>query len=210
MRTRCFNCYRKHVGMAHVFWELSSIASMGQSEDPESQLDPKPISILIEEHFAQAQILYSEFQSGDYDAHFWLAMGHIAVIEFVLFLAGEDGIAEQFRDERLNSISEEGYVFQWEKLRDIIYSEVSLDMPEFGHYELMILFRANIKEALSESRTRPSVGLEVLARDMLDSDAPDFVYAIEAATKAALQEEKKTKKTRKGSKPSKGRDADLP
>jgi len=195
--------------MAQVFWDLHSLSEMDR-DDKKSSLGDCKIHVLLDEHLAQAQILYTEFQSGDYDSHFWLAMGHISVIEFVLYLDGEDDTAEVFRQERLNSIKEDAYVFDWAKLKKAL-RDSNYDCPEYTSQELMAMCDGNIKEAISESWIQPPNGLTKLARDLLHSPEPDFVGAIEAATEVALAENRPVKKkSRKGSKPSKGRDADLP
>ena len=73
----------------------------------------------VRKHLGQAHVLFDEFLSGDYNSHFWLAVGHMAEAESES-VQDYPEIADMIREERCKAMSEEEY------LPDI------LEVPQIG------------------------------------------------------------------------------
>ena len=66
-------------------------------------------------HLSQASILLEEYATGDYDVHFWYAMGHMAEAESEV-MADYPELAALIRIERVKMIDNEGYFTDFEPL----------------------------------------------------------------------------------------------
>ena len=66
-------------------------------------------------HLAQASILLEEYATGDYDVHFWYAMGHMAEAESEV-MATYPELAILVRAERVKMIDNDGYFTDFEYL----------------------------------------------------------------------------------------------
>jgi hypothetical protein len=66
-------------------------------------------------HLSQASILLEEYATGDYDVHFWYAIGHMAEAESES-IAEYPEFAALVRAERIKMIETEGYFTDFEYL----------------------------------------------------------------------------------------------
>jgi len=96
MRNSCLNCTRKHLSIAHVLVFEKTF----QGTD-------------LLTHIGQAEVLFDEFLTGDYDAHFWLSVGHLARVENYLYsnykVKDFIELADLIRKERVKAIDDEDY-----------------------------------------------------------------------------------------------------
>jgi len=72
----------------------------------------------VRKHLAQASILLEEYATGDYDVHFWYAMGHMAEAESES-MSEYPELAALIRIERVRMIDTEGYFTDFEPLIDM-------------------------------------------------------------------------------------------
>jgi len=96
MRDSCLNCARKHLSVSYVL-----------------MLEKAFPGIDLLSHIGQAEVLFDEFMTGDYDTHFWLSMGHLTRIENYLYSHFKTKnfieLADSIREERVKAIDAEDY-----------------------------------------------------------------------------------------------------
>ena len=69
----------------------------------------------VRKHLGQAHVLLDEYATGDYDVHFWYAVGHMAEAESEC-IAGYPELAALIRAERIKMIENENYYTDFEPL----------------------------------------------------------------------------------------------
>lgn len=101
MRKSCLDCIRKHMAVSYLLVIEKRMNGLFN-----------PIV-----HIGQAEVLFDEYMTGDYDTHFWLSLGHLAIVENYFysdyFGAKEQKeaikIADYIRSERIRAIKDPEY-----------------------------------------------------------------------------------------------------
>ena len=145
MRKSCLDCIRKHIAVAYLLVIEKNI---------NGQFNP-----LV--HIGQAEVLFDEYMTGDYDTHFWLSLGHLALVEnyfygFVYGFVGDKGqkeaikLADYIRETRIKAIKDFNYrpVFSF-IAEDIENSKFDYNTQHLKNKDYLIY--GNIFEALEES-----------------------------------------------------------
>jgi len=174
MRDSCLNCTRKHLSVAHVLTIEKAFPG---------------IDLLT--HIGQAEVLFDEFMTGDYDSHFWLSVGHLARIENYLYSNYKTKnfieLADLIREERVKAIDTEDYrpnFFLLSKNLNKLVKNLRLVNID---YECGI--KGNMLEAIEETtKEHPELSKKIFAEykkvmtNKKDWKQIDFLKLIETAT----------------------------
>jgi len=174
MRDSCLNCVRKHLSVAHVLTFEKTFQG---------------IDLLT--HIGQAEVLFDEFLTGDYDVHFWLSVGHLARIENYLYsnhkIKNFIQLADTIRKERVMAIENADYrpdfLLLGKNIRKLVKN---LNIQDID-YECGI--KGNILEAVEETiKEYPKLSKKIFAEYSKAMEQKqgweqiDFLELIEIAT----------------------------
>ena len=174
MRDSCLNCARKHLSVAHILTFEKTFQG---------------IDLLT--HIGQAQVLFDEFLTGDYETHFWLSVGHLARIENYLYsnhkIKDFIKLADCIRKERVMAIDSDDYRPNFVLLsKNIRQIAKNLDINNIDH-ECGI--KGNILEAVEETiKEYPKLSKKIFAeysrviRQKQSWEQIDFLELIAIAT----------------------------
>jgi len=140
MRESCLNCVRKHLSTARVFSIL---------------LKRKDYTLDILRELGQAKILLEEFSTGDYDMHFWYALGHMSVAEEIALRMDKIDLFSFIREERSKSMGEkeeeEYYIPDIIACIEAVVEEKISKIIKINRKELVACIQGHICEAMEES-----------------------------------------------------------
>ena len=174
MRDSCLNCVRKHLSVAHILTFEKTFQG---------------IDLLT--HIGQAEVLFDEFLTGDYDVHFWLSVGHLARIENYLYsnhkIKDFIKLADIIRKERIAAIEDEEYRPNFLLLRKNI-REIAKN-PNTNDIDYESGIKGNILEAVEETiKEYPKLSKQIFAeylkaiKKKQSWEQIDFLELIEIAT----------------------------
>ena len=140
MRESCLNCVRKHLSTARVFSIL---------------LKRKDYTLDILRELGQAKILLEEFRTGEYDMHFWYALGHMSVAEDIALRLNKTDLFSFIREERSKSMGEkeedEYYIPDITACIEGVISERISKIIKINKKELLSCVQGHICESMEES-----------------------------------------------------------
>lgn len=159
-------------------------------------------------HIGQAEVLFDEYMTGDYDTHFWLSLGHLALVENHFYnSSGKEQknaieLADYIRKERIKAIKDFSYRPYFLGIVEYI-KEKGFDINTWSMKSKDYLILGNVSEALEESISGfPKIynllknKIENIVRKEEKWEDFPFLKVIEMAT---IEEEKQyaNKRTRK-------------
>ena len=175
MRNSCLNCARKHLSLAYIL-----------------TFEKKFSRINLLTHIGQAEVLFDEFMTEDYEAHFWLAIGHLTRVENYFYsnpkMKNAISMADFIRKERVKAIDNITYRPDFSLIISTLKKNTK-DVLIISKIDCESAVRGNVMEAVEETIESFSLFAKKMFKEYIQVvnknktwEKVDFIDLIEQAT----------------------------